>query len=69
MASAFRIKVKKALLDRGMKNKDLVEIVNNELGYKIDVSYLNKILDGTRNSEKIVSVVCAELGLKKPKTL
>ena len=65
MASELRKKVKIELIQRGMLASELAEIVNKQLGYKIDSSYINKVLDGKYNSPKVTDAVCQALDIKQ----
>ena len=64
MASELRKRVKMELVRLDMTQNDLVNIINDRLGYAIDSSYLGKVLDGKYKKSKILDVVSQELGVK-----
>ncbi len=67
MSSELRKRVKIELIKRGMTTIDLANIVNERLGYRIDNSYITKVLDGKIKKSKVTEVVCKELGIKPDK--
>lgn len=69
MASTFRREVKVALAKKGMTSTWLAARISEETGKYMDVSYLNKILDGQHKSDGVIPIVCEKLGIKEPKTM
>lgn len=49
--------VKKRLIDLGMSQKDLAEVVSSKTGLFIDGGYLYKIFTGSRSAPKIVRAI------------
>lgn len=63
----FGLTVKKRLLDLGMKQCELQDMVGEQTGLFVDAGYMYKILTGERNAPKIVSAICDILGIEKTK--
>ena len=61
--TAFGIEVKKALLENGETLNWLIEEVKKDTGLFLDSGYMNKILTGQRNPEKIVNSICKILDI------
>lgn len=53
----FGKKVKVALIDKGKTLTWLSEEVTKKTGLYLDSSYMNKILTGQRNPEKIITAI------------
>ena len=56
--SGFELEVKMKLLQRGMKQTELIRAVQSDTGLFLDDSYLYKILRGERKPEKIIQSIC-----------
>lgn len=56
--SDFELEVKMKLLQRGMKQTELIQEVQSDTGLFLDDSYLYKILRGERKPEKIIQSIC-----------
>lgn len=53
----FGIAVKKALLDKGMSQKELEALVAEHTSLFVDAGYMYKILTGRRDAPKIVAAI------------
>lgn len=63
--SDFELEVKMKLLQRGMKQTELIQAVQSDTGLFLDDSYLYKILRGERNPEKIIQSICKILEIEQ----
>ena len=63
--SGFELEVKMKLLQRGMKQTELIQAVQSDTGLFLDDSYLNKILRGERKPEKIIQSICKILEIEQ----
>ena len=63
--SGFELEVKMKLLQRGMKQTELIQAVQSDTGLFLDDSYLYKILRGERKPEKIIQSICKILEIEK----
>lgn len=63
--SGFELEVKMKLLQRGMKQTELIQAVQSDTGLFLDDSYLYKILRGERKPEKIIQSICKILEIKQ----
>lgn len=63
--SGFELEVKMKLLQRGMKQTELIQAVQSDTGLFLDDSYLYKILRGKRKPEKIIQSICKVLDIEK----
>ena len=63
--SGFELEVKMKLLQRGMKQTDLIQAVQSDTGLFLDDSYLYKILRGERKPEKIIQSICKILEIEQ----
>lgn len=63
--SGFELEVKMELLQRGVKQTELIQAVQSDTGLLLDDSYLYKILRGERKPEKIIQSICKILEIKK----
>lgn len=63
--SDFELEVKMKLLQRGMKQTELIQAVQSDTGLFLDDSYLYKILRGERKPEKIIQSICKILEIKQ----
>lgn len=63
--SGFELKVKMKLLQRGMKQTELIQAVQSDTGLFLDDSYLYKILRGERKPEKIIQSICKILEIEQ----
>ena len=63
--SGFELEVKIKLLQRGMKQTDLIQAVQSDTGLFLDDSYLYKILRGERKPEKIIQSICKILEIEQ----
>lgn len=63
--SGFELEVKMKLLQRGMKQTELIQAVQSDTGLFLDDSYLYKILRGERKPEKIIQSICKVLDIEK----
>ena len=63
--SDFGLEVKIKLLQKGMKQTELIQAVKDDTGLFFDDSYLYKILRGERKPDKIVQSICKILGLQE----
>ena len=61
--SDFGKTVKKRLIDLDKSQKWLISQLNQDTGLFVDSSYLNRILTGRCNSEKIIASISKILGL------
>nr|DAE49579.1 MAG TPA: ESX-1 secretion-associated regulator [Caudoviricetes sp.]DAO13718.1 MAG TPA: ESX-1 secretion-associated regulator [Caudoviricetes sp.]DAV49120.1 MAG TPA: ESX-1 secretion-associated regulator [Caudoviricetes sp.] len=52
------------LLQRGMKQTELIQAVRDDTGLFFDDSYLYKILRGERKPDKIVQSICRILNIQ-----
>ena len=67
MVSDFGKAIKKRLIDIDQTQEWLMEMVREKTGGMfIDSSYLQKILKGERNPQKIVDAICAILEIEHP---
>lgn len=64
MTSEFGKAVKKRLIDLDKNQNWLIGEVKAETGMFIDSSYLQKILSGDRNPQKIVNAICEILEIE-----
>ena len=62
--SDFGLEVKMKLLQRGMKQMELIQAVRDDTGLFFDDSYLYKILRGERKPDKIVQSICRILNIQ-----
>lgn len=62
--SDFGLEVKMKLLQRGMKQTELIQAVRDDTGLFFDDSYLYKILRGERKPDKIVQSICQILNIQ-----
>lgn len=62
--SDFGLEVKMKLLQRGMKQTELIQAVRDDTGLFFDDSYLYKILRGERKPDKIVQSICRILNIQ-----
>ena len=62
----FRLAVNKALLDRNMTKRQLVEQINEATGRSYDTQYLAKVCDGERWSGCVMQHLCRILGFQFP---
>ena len=53
----FKKAVKHGLVDRDMSQTELIRLVREKTGMFLDVSYLNKIYRGEKNSPKIKQAI------------
>lgn len=60
----FGLCVKKRLLDLGMTQKELEQIVSERTGLFVDAGYMYKILSGQREAPKISEAIKDVLGIK-----
>ena len=63
--SGFELEVKMKLLQRGMKQTELIQSVQSDTGLFLDDSYLYKILRGERKPEKIIQSICKILEIEQ----
>lgn len=63
--SDFELEVKMKLLQRGMKQTELIQAVQSDTGLFLDDSYLYKILRGERKPEKIIQSICKILEIEQ----
>lgn len=63
--SGFELEVKMKLLQRGMKQTELIQAVQSDTGLFLDDSYLYKILRGERKPEKIIQSICKILEIEQ----
>lgn len=63
--SGFELEVKMKLLQRGMKQTELIQAVQSDTGLFLDDSYLYKILRGERKLEKIIQSICKILEIEQ----
>ena len=63
--SGFELEVKMKLLQRGMKQTELIQAVQSDTGLFLDNSYLYKILRGDRKPEKIIQSICKILEIEQ----
>ena len=63
--SGFELEVKMKLLQRGMKQTELIQAVQSDTGLFLDDSYLYKILRGERKPEKIIHSICKILDIQR----
>lgn len=67
--SGFELEVKMKLLQRGMKQTELIQAVQSDTGLFLDDSYLYKILRGERKPEKIIQSICKILEIEQKEDL
>lgn len=60
----FGLCVKKRLLDLGMTQKELEQIVSEHTGLFVDAGYMYKILSGQREAPKISEAIKDVLDIK-----
>ena len=60
----FGLCVKKRLLDLGMTQKELEQIVSERTGLFVDAGYMYKILSGQREAPKISEAIKDVLDIK-----
>lgn len=63
--SGFELEVKMKLLQRGMKQTELIQAVQSDTGLFLDDSHLYKILRGERKPEKIIQSICKILEIEQ----
>lgn len=63
--SDFELEVKMKLLQRGMKQMELIQAVQSDTGLFLDDSYLYKILRGERKPKKIIQSICKILEIEQ----
>lgn len=63
--SGFELEVKMKLLQRGMKQTELIQAVQSDTRLFLDDSYLYKILRGERKPEKIIQSICKILEIEQ----
>lgn len=63
--SGFELEVKMKLLQRGMKQTELIQAVQSDTGLFLDDSYLYKILRGERKPKKIIQSICKILEIEQ----
>lgn len=63
--SSFELEVKMKLLQRDMKQTELIQAVQSDTGLFLDDSYLYKILRGERKPEKIIQSICKILDIEQ----
>lgn len=63
--SCFELEVKMKLLQRGMKQTELIQAVQSDTGLFLDDSYLYKILRGERKPKKIIQSICKILEIEQ----
>lgn len=63
--SDFELEVKMKLLQRGMKQTELIQAVQSDTGLFLDDSYLYKILRGERKPDKIIQSICKILEIEQ----
>ena len=63
--SGFELEVKMKLLQRGMKQTELIQAVQSDTGLFLDDWYLYKILRGERKPEKIIQSICKILEIEQ----
>lgn len=63
--SDFELEVKMKLLQRGMKQTELIQAVQSDTGLFLDDSYLYKILRCERKPEKIIQSICKILEIEQ----
>lgn len=63
--SGFELEVKMKLLQRGMKQTEMIQAVQSDTGLFLDDSYLYKILRGERKPEKIIQSICKILEIEQ----
>jgi hypothetical protein len=66
--SSFGMAVKVAMLERGMKQVELIELVKQDTGLFVDDSYMYKILRGERNPKVLIGSIKKILELKEDGT-
>ena len=59
----YEKKVKHALIDRGMTQRQLCVLVNEITGLKVDGKYMSKILTGQRHPIKVLTAIKEILGV------
>ena len=63
--SGFELEVKMKLLQRGMKQTELIQAVQSDTGLFLDDSYLYKIHRGERKPEMINQSICKFLEIEQ----
>lgn len=63
--SSFGMAVKVAMLKRGMKQVELIELVKQDTGLFVDDSYMYKILHGERKPKVLIDSIKKILELKE----
>lgn len=62
--SPFGLEVKIAMLKRGMKQVELIELVKQDTGLYVDDSYMYKILHGDRSAPRVAQSICRVLNIE-----
>lgn len=62
--SPFGLEVKIAMLKRGMKQVELIELVKRDTGLYVDDSYMYKILHGDRSAPRVAQSICRILEIE-----
>lgn len=68
MTSEFGKAVKKRLIDLDKNQNWLIREVKAETGMFIDSSYLQKIMSGDRNPQKMIGAICKILEIEDATT-
>ena len=63
--SGFELEVKMKLLQRGMKQTELIQAVQSDTGLFLDDSYLYNILRCERKPVKIIQSICKILEIQQ----
>lgn len=63
-ATPYGKKVQVALIENGVKQKELIDAVQSMTGLFFDGSYLHKVLIGKCNSPKIIEAIDQYLGIE-----
>ena len=58
--------VKKRLIDLGMTQNDLIDLVKEKTDLFLDTGYLSKIYSGERSPSKIIEAICTILDSDNP---
>lgn len=62
--SPFGLEAKIAMLKRGMKQVELIDLVKQDTGLYVDDSYMYKILHGDRSAPKVIQSICKILDIE-----
>ena len=62
--SPFGLEAKIAMLKRGMKQVELIDLVKQDTGLYVDDSYMYKILHGDRSAPKVIQSICRILEIE-----